>query len=196
MNKIDQQNLHTWHGAEGVTEPPKHAGAHPSNLYAMTHGIWANQCLDDEEQKLFREIIKRLGNDFVFNKSSDFLQVELVGIYSVKLVRAQINGDVEAAEKLDRMIRCHLKDLKATKIAREGESPTGPETTPAEWATALVEKLAGAAGYHAGAGGGPMRAPARCGLARHRRAGTGRSDGGPSRFNGCGMVPRHNRSRG
>jgi hypothetical protein len=40
------------------------------------------------------------------------------------------------------MIRCHLKDLKATKIAREGEEPKGPETTPAEWATALLEKLA------------------------------------------------------
>jgi len=40
------------------------------------------------------------------------------------------------------MIRCHLKDLKATKIAREGEAAGGPETTPAEWATALLEKLA------------------------------------------------------
>ena len=40
------------------------------------------------------------------------------------------------------MIRCHLKDLKATKIAREGEAARGPETTPAEWATALLEKLA------------------------------------------------------
>ena len=77
----------------------------------------------------------------MFNKSSDFLQVELVAVYSVKLVRAQINGDMDAAEKLDRMIRCHLKDLKATKIAREGDTPTGPQSTPAEWATALLEKL-------------------------------------------------------
>jgi len=38
------------------------------------------------------------------------------------------------------MIRCHLKDLKATKIAREGEEPKGPETTPAEWASALLER--------------------------------------------------------
>lgn len=52
-------------------------------------------------------------------------------------------GEWEAAEKLDRMIRCHLKDLKATKIARERDTAQGPATTPAEWATTLVEKLAG-----------------------------------------------------
>ncbi len=142
VNKKDQQNLDRWHGAEGIAEPPKRVGAPQSNLNPMTHGIWANQCLDDSERELFREIIERLWNDFVFNKSSDFLQVELVAVYSVKLVRAQINGDMDAAEKLDRMIRCHLKDLKATKIAREGDTPTGPQTTPAEWATALLEKLA------------------------------------------------------
>ncbi len=141
VNKKDQQNLDTWHGAEGKAEPPRGVGAPQSNLNPMTHGIWANQCLDDSERELFREIIERLWNDFVFNKSSDFLQVELVAVYSVKLVRAQINSDMDAAEKLDRMIRCHLKDLKATKIAREGDTPTGPQTTPAEWATALLEKL-------------------------------------------------------
>ncbi len=142
VNKKDQQNLDTWHGAESKAEPPNRVGAPRSNLNPMTHGIWANQCLDDSERELFREIIERLWNDFVFNKSSDFLQVELVAVYSVKLVRAQTNGDIEASEKLDRMIRCHLKDLKATKIAREGDTPTGPQTTPAEWATALLEKLA------------------------------------------------------
>ncbi len=142
LNKKDQLNLDRWHGAEGKAQPPKRGGAPRSNLYPMTHGIWANQCLDESERELFREIIERLRNDFVFNKISDFLQVELVGIYSVKLVRAQINGDMDASEKLDRMIRCHLKDLKATKIAREGEIPSGPQTTPAEWATALLEKVA------------------------------------------------------
>ena len=41
---------------------------------------------------MFDAIIDRLNQDFEFNKSSDFLQVELVGVYSVKLVRAQIEG--------------------------------------------------------------------------------------------------------
>jgi uncharacterized membrane protein len=68
-----------------------------------------------------------------------------VGVYSVKLVRAQIEGNTDAAEKLDRMIRCHMKDLKTTKIAREGEEPKGPQTSPAEWASALLEKVSEAA---------------------------------------------------
>ena len=72
---------------------------------------------------MFDVIIERLHHDFQFNKSSDFLQVELVGVYSVKLVRAQMEGNADAAEKLDRMIRCHMKDQKTTKIAREGEEP-------------------------------------------------------------------------
>ena len=64
------------------------------------------------------------------------------GLLRVSSCAPQINGDMDAAEKLDRMTRCHLKDLKATKIAREADIPSGPETTPAEWATALLEKLA------------------------------------------------------
>jgi hypothetical protein len=35
-----------------------------------------------------------------------------------------------------------LGGIRTTKIAREGEASQGPETTPAEWATALLEKLA------------------------------------------------------
>ena len=142
VNEKDKMHLDRWRRAEGKPEPHKRTGAPENNLHRMSHGIWANQCLNDEERELFQEIIAHLYQDFVFNKSSDFMQVELVAVYSVKLVRAQMNGDIDASEKLDRMIRCHLKDLKATKIAREGEAPKGPETSPAEWATTLLEKLA------------------------------------------------------
>lgn len=66
---------------------------------------------------MFDAIIDRLNQDFEFNKSSDFLQVELVGVYSVKLVRAQIEGNTDAAEKLDRMIRA------PERISRPPRSP-------------------------------------------------------------------------
>jgi len=108
----------------------------------MTHGIYADRFLSEDEKPIFEAIIRQLEQDFVFNKSSDFIQVELVAVYFLKLGRAQAEGDSEAAERLDRMIRAHLKDLKTTKIVREGDAPRGPETTPAEWATALLEKLA------------------------------------------------------
>lgn len=117
-------------------------GAPEGNQNRLKHGIFASKCLTPDEKEMFDSLIEQLYYDFQFNKSSDFLQVELVGVYSVKLVRAQMAGDVDAAEKLDRMIRCHMKDLKTTKIAREGEEPKGTQTTPAEWAAALLEKVA------------------------------------------------------
>lgn len=118
-------------------------GAPLGNRNSLVHGIYADRFMSAEERPLFETIIGNLYQDFVFNKSSDFMQVELVAVYFLKLGRAYAIGDWEAAEKLDRMIRCHLKDLKATKIARERDTAQGPATTPAEWATALVEKLAG-----------------------------------------------------
>jgi hypothetical protein len=116
-------------------------GAPLGNRNSLVHGIYADRFMSAEERPLFETIIGQLYQDFVFNKSSDFMQVELVAVYFLKLGRAYEIGDWEAAEKLDRMIRCHLKDLKATKIARERDTAQRPETTPAEWATALVEKL-------------------------------------------------------
>jgi len=127
---------------QGKTQKPDKRGAPEGNQNRLKHGIFASKCLTPDEKQMFDAIIEQLHQDFQFNKSSDFLQVELIGVYSVKLVRAQMEGNTDAAEKFDRMIRCHMKDLKTTKFAREGEAARGPETTPAEWATALLEKLA------------------------------------------------------
>jgi len=135
----DAEELERWRRNSGSSCGP---GAPRGNTNNLQHGVYANRFLTEEEKPLFDAIIEQLHQDFVFNKSSDFMQVELVAVYFLKLGRAQEAGDWDAAERLDRMIRCHLKDLKATKIAREGEEPKGPETTPAEWATALLEKLA------------------------------------------------------
>ncbi len=146
--KRDKQDLDRWHRNQGPTnheEVKSKAGAKEGNLRTLKHGIFADRCLIPEEKVMFDSIIEKLHEDFQFNKSSDFLQVELVGIYSVKLVRAQIEGNTQAAESLDRMIRCHMKDLKTTKIAREGEEPKGSQTSPAEWASALLEKVSEAA---------------------------------------------------
>jgi hypothetical protein len=141
-SKSDKENLDRWHRNQGKTEPPKRpTGAPEGNQNRLKHGIFADRCLTPEEKQVFDIIIEQLHKDFQFNKSSDFIQVELVGVYSVKLVRAQMEGNVQAAESLDRMIRCHMKDLKTTKVAREGEEPSGPKTTPSEWAASLIEKV-------------------------------------------------------
>ncbi len=105
-------------------------------------GMYANRFLSDDEKKIFEKIIAQLYQDFVFNKSSDFMQVELVAVYFIKLSRAQEEGNWDAAERLDRMIRCHLKDLKTTKITRETDPASKRAATPAEWASKLVKTLA------------------------------------------------------
>jgi hypothetical protein len=101
VTKKDEQNLDRWHRNEGRTDHDQaksKAGAKEGNLRTLKHGIFADRCLTPEEKVMFDSIIEKLHEDFQFNKSSDFLQVELVGIYSVKLVRAQIEGNTQAAE--------------------------------------------------------------------------------------------------
>jgi hypothetical protein len=138
----DKEHLDRWHRNQGKTEAPKNRGGAPEgNKNRLKHGIFADRCLTPEERQMFDVLIEHLHQDFQFNKSSDFIQVELVGVYSVKLVRAQMEGNTQAAESLDRMIRCHMKDLKTTRIAREGDEPKGPQTSPAEWAAELLDKV-------------------------------------------------------
>ena len=130
---------------QGKTEvPKKRKGGPPEGTQnRLKHGIFANKCLTPDEKKMFDILIEQLCQDFQFNRSSDFIQVELIGVYSVKLVRAQVEGNLDATEKFDQMIRRHMKDLKTTKLAREGAAePKGPTTSPAEWAAALLESVA------------------------------------------------------
>lgn len=143
FHKVEQENLETWHRLEGKTEPKRGPGAPEGNLNPMRHGIFANRCLDEEERTLFREVIDSLYQDFEFNRSSDFIQIEFIGINTVKYMRAVAEGNMDAAQKLDSMIRANMKDVKMTKIAREGDQPKGPQTTPADWASDLLKKSGG-----------------------------------------------------
>jgi len=138
IGERDTEEMDQWHRNSGAA---RKRGGQPGNTNNLKHGVYANRFLSEEEKPIFNKLIEELHQDFVFNKSSDFMQVELVAVYFLKLGRAQEAGDWEAAERIDRMLRCHLKDLKTTKISREGDEPRGPGTTPAEWATALIEKL-------------------------------------------------------
>ena len=123
-----------------LAETKRNSGAPRGNQNRRTSAIYVNSFLTNDEAPLFESILQRLNRDFVFNQSSDLMQVELVGVYFLRLARAQAAGDSESAERFDRMIRSHLKDLKTTKLAREGDQPKGPDTSPAEWATKLLER--------------------------------------------------------
>lgn len=106
----------------------------------LNHGFLASELLDDIEMKTFKRILGRMYKDFTFNKSSDFYAVELVALNLMLYRRAARDMNMKAVEAFDRTIRLHLKDLKATKITREGET-VNVKTTPAEWAAALVEHV-------------------------------------------------------
>lgn len=141
MHEREKQGLDCFHLVEGETQIPKKR-VRLGKANAMKHGIWANRFLSNEEREVFNDVVQRFRNDFVFNRSSDFMQVELVALYTVKLMRADAEGDMDATERIDRMLRCHLKDLKSTKITREKkEESKKREMTPAEWATSFIEKM-------------------------------------------------------
>jgi len=143
LSDRETEDVTRWQRTEGKTEPPVNKGGQPGNLNPMRHGIFANRCLDEEERALFREVIDSLYQDFTFNRSSDFIQIEFIGINTVKYMRAVAEGNMDAAQKLDSMIRANMKDVKMTKIARELDQPKGPQTTPADWASDLLKKSGG-----------------------------------------------------
>jgi len=128
-----------YHGGAS-TGPKTPEGKARSSLNNLKHGIFANRILDAEEQERFDAVVERVRKDFPLNSSSDVIAVEAMGMAFIRYCRAMREGNADAAEKLDRIVRGHLKDLKATKIAREGGAPT-LKTTPAEWATQLLEDV-------------------------------------------------------
>jgi hypothetical protein len=86
-----------------------------------------------EDFDFCNDIIMHLYVDLALNKSSDIMQAELVALYALKLIRAKDKGDPATAEIYDRMIRAHLKDLRASKKAREGAATASrPHLSDAE----------------------------------------------------------------
>ena len=117
------------------------AGPPLGNLNGLIHGIYVKRVLTEDEQKVYDAFLAKIREDFELNHSSDEVGVIMAAMAFVQHSRAVQAGNAEAAEKFDRMVRANLKDLKATKLAREGETPTGPSTSPAEWAATLMEGI-------------------------------------------------------
>ena len=119
------------HGAGG--------GAPDGNLNAIVHGAYVRRVLDEEEQQIYDAFLEQLREDFTLNGSSDEAAAHMTAISLLQFMRASTAGKESAAETHARIFRNNLKDLKATKITREGATPEC-KTTPAEWASALVAK--------------------------------------------------------
>jgi len=121
-----------YHGARG--------GAPKGNLNGLLHGAYAKRVLNQEEQRIRDAFLAEIRRDFVLNSSSDEVAVQMAAMAFLQYLRAQRAGEEGAASAQARIVRNCLRDLKATRSAREpGALPLG--TTPAEWATALVARL-------------------------------------------------------
>jgi len=128
-----------YHGGAS-TGPKTPEGRERCSLAAMVHGAYVDRVLTGEEQAIYDGFLAQMREDFELNHSSDEVAVLMAAMSFVQFCRAQKAGKEAAAETQARIIRASLKDLKATKIAREGET-VSLKTTPAEWATAILEKI-------------------------------------------------------
>ena len=120
-----------YHGARG--------GAPAGNLNALVHGAYAQRILSAEEQRIHSAFLDQIRQDFALNRSSDEIQVQMAALAFLQYLRAGEAGTEAAAAVHARIVRNCLRDLRATKSARE-RGPVDLQMSPSEWATAFVAK--------------------------------------------------------
>ena len=133
---IKGKNVCRYHG--GLSTGPKNPSRPFNNQHARKYGAYISEILT-KDIWIFEQFFDTLHEDFELNKSTDKMAAELACLYFVKIIQAQREGDLASGDTHDRMCRMQLKDLKATKSAREGEV-VNIKTSPAEWAAQLLAK--------------------------------------------------------
>ena len=133
---VTGKNVCRIHG--GLSTGPKKPARQPNNQHARKYGSYIAEILK-KDIWIFEKFYDTLHQDFDLNNSTDKMATELACMYLVKIIQAQREGDIPSADTHDRMCRMQLKDLKATKSAREGEIVT-LKTSPAEWAANLLSQ--------------------------------------------------------
>ena len=113
------------------------------SIGGLRHGIFANQLLDSEERRVFYALIECFYADYDLNSSADFMEVELAVLYFLQVMRAIKAQEWETAQRIDVMLRSHLRDLKASKRSREGSEAGKGQTTISQdqWAADLLQKV-------------------------------------------------------
>jgi len=128
------------HGAN----PNNHGGGKPGNLNGMIHGAYVKRLLDDQDKEMFDQTLDAIRRDFDLNDSTDQIQAAMAAFYFTRWYRA-IEGKADTAiGEFDVLLRKQLESLKSTRAQRD--TGGGPQTSPAEWAVALLESVGKAPG--------------------------------------------------
>ena len=127
------------HGAN----PKNHGGGQPGNLNPLKHGAYVKKMLTDEEKAIFEDILAAIHRDFELNESTDLAQAAMAAFYYAKWHCAVLGNANAAIGEFDVLFRKQLECLKTTRAQRD--TGGGQQTTPAEWAVALLESVRGGA---------------------------------------------------
>ena len=127
------------HGANHKNHP----GPPKGNLNALKHGAYVKKMLTDEEKAIFEDILAAIHRDFDLNQSTDLAQASMAAFYYAKWHCAVLGNAEAAVGNYDVLFRKQLECLKTTRAQRD--TGGGPQTSPAEWAVALLESVRGEA---------------------------------------------------
>lgn len=121
--------------------PPEERPAHwfkPGNKVAYKHGAYSAAFVQPEEKEQFLALRHEIARDFKNETGPDTAMLDAAALLFMRHGRAVIAGEQDLANKTMASILAMLDRLKATKVSREGDKPSHGETTPAEWASALL----------------------------------------------------------
>ena len=130
-------NVCRMHGANHKNHP----GPPKGNLNALKHGAYVKKMLTDEEKAIFEDILAAIHRDFDLNESTDLAQASMAAFYYAKWHCAVLGNANAAIGEFDVLFRKQLECLKTTRVQRDTSG--GQQTTPAEWAVALLESVRG-----------------------------------------------------
>ncbi|MHB0999242.1 MAG: helix-turn-helix domain-containing protein [Armatimonadota bacterium] len=117
-------------------------GAPTRNMNAVRTGAYVNELLSDDDRAEYDRMLNRLQEIVSTAKSTDRMHIEMIAYYWVRLMRALTADNIDAAERIDRLIRRQQKTLRAAKNEDSDDKSNAPKLTLAEWATDLLERYA------------------------------------------------------
>jgi len=112
----------------------------PGNKLAYKHGAYSAAFVQSEEKEQFLALRHEIARDFKNETGPDTAMLDAAALLFMRHGRAVVAGEQDLANKTMASILAMLDRLKATKVSREGDKPVHRETTPAEWASALLAK--------------------------------------------------------